>query len=146
VSIRIGHAKLIETFGQLRSCGAGRRECQVLWVSPWSDPETINSVVHPRHRSHGAGFELDSAWLTRFWNELAATKSGVRVQVHTHSGLAFHSGTDDRYPIVHTAGFLSLVIPNFALGPEGIAETYLAEIGSDGEWRSVPVTEYLEIV
>src|ERR1043166_4780982 len=118
-----------ETFSTLRQCGSGCWECQVLWIGPWSDVEQVTRVVHPQHRRHGLGFELSSEWLTTFWLELAANSEGVRPQVHTHPAEAFHSDTDNDYPIVHTEGFLSLVIPRFAMGLPSLEASYLAEIG-----------------
>jgi hypothetical protein len=55
----------------------------------------------------------------------------------THPGKAFHSRVDDEFPIIHKPGFLSLVIPNFGLGPVGFEDAYLAEIQPDGTWRQV---------
>lgn len=137
---------LARTFAYFRECGAGRRECQVLWVSPWSAPETITQVVHGQHRAHVGGFELNDTWLHQFWMKLAHTDSGIRVQVHTHPGEAFHSATDDAYPIVHSAGFLSLVIPNFAQGRVGFDDAHLTEIQRDGRWQEVPITSRLELI
>jgi hypothetical protein len=42
-----------------------------------------------------------------------------------------------------TLGFLSLVIPNFALGQIGFDEAYLTEIRHDGRWQEVPIAERL---
>lgn len=136
---------LDETFAHLRHCGAGVRECQALWVGPWSNLARIQRVVRPDHRAHAYGFDLDKAWLARFWFELAANNEGVRVQVHTHPGAAFHSATDDAYPIVQTAGFLSLVIPNFAMGPVGFGDAYLTEIQPDGRWAQVDIAAKIEV-
>jgi hypothetical protein len=143
---RVPPAVLRETFAVLRRCGAGCRECQALWVSPWSDPGVITAVVHPVHRARGDGFELDGEWLTTFWGELARTESGVRVQIHTHPGAAFHSPTDDEWPIIHTPGFLSLVIPDFAHGAVGFTGAYLTEIQPEGTWREVrDIADRLEV-
>lgn len=143
---RVPEAVLRDTFAELRRCGAGQRECQVLWAGPWAQPDTVTTLIHPLHRACGDGFELDGAWLTTFWQQLVAEGHGVRVQVHTHPGRAFHSPTDDAWPIVHTPGFLSLVIPRFARGTPGFAGTYLAELGSDGQWREVSPADRLEVV
>jgi hypothetical protein len=88
---------------------------------------------------------LDDTWLNEFWLELGATGMGIRVQVHTHPGAAFHSRTDDEFPIIHTPGFLSLVIPNFGLGPIGFHEAYLAEIQPGGHWRKVAIASRLAL-
>ena len=138
--------QLAETFHHFRCCGAGRRECQVLWVSPWAHPTIITRVVHTQHHAHGAGFAIESDWLNAFWLELAASGLGIRVQIHTHPGRAYHSPTDDAFPIIHTPGFLSLVIPDYALGPISLDAVYLAEITLTGQWRSVEPAAHLEIM
>lgn len=68
---------------------------------------------------------------------------GIRVQVHTHPEEAFHSETDDAFPIIHKPGFLSLVIPNFGLGPTGFENAYLTEIQPDGRWQEVAIPSRL---
>jgi hypothetical protein len=144
--LRVPLAVLRETFATLRQCGAGRRECQVLWTSPWSALAMVDRVVHPKHRVRGDGFELDSAWLTDFWQQLTRTACGVRVQIHTHPGRAFHSATDDAWPIIHSPGFLSLVIPRFAQDEIGFSGAHLTEIGDDGHWHEVRVVDRIEVI
>lgn len=137
------HTLLQRTFSRFRECGRGLRECQVLWLSSHSAPHVICEVVHPDHEANMAGFALKDAWLNAFWFRLAKDGLSVRIQVHTHPGEAFHSFTDDEYPLVHTAGFLSLVIPDFALGQIGFERAYLTEIQPDGSWREVAISERL---
>src|SRR5213592_1472027 len=137
---------LDQTFEFFRRCGGGRRECQVLWTSNWGSLQSIVEAVHPAHQAHVGGFVLDDTWITSFWLKLAASGRGIRVQVHTHPGAAFHSSTDDEYPIIHTPGFLSLVIPKFALGPVGFAGAYLTEMGADGQWHEVRVESRIKVV
>jgi hypothetical protein len=140
---RLERGLLEDTFRHFRECGRGRHECQALWLSAWSQPGILTKVVHPRHSAHLGGFVLDDDWLNEFWLELGTTNMGIRVQVHTHPGEAFHSHTDDEFPIVHTPGFLSLVIPNFGLGPVGFQEAFLTEIQPDGRWKEVPIASRL---
>ncbi|WP_284352654.1 hypothetical protein [Roseisolibacter agri] len=134
-----------ETFDILRRCGGNCRECAVLWVVSWDSPDTVTRVVHPTHRARAAEVEIDPAWLTGFFVELAQRGEGIRAQVHSHPGRAFHSATDDAWPAIHTPGFLSLVVPRFAQGPAGLIHTYLAQITSGGGWRSLPPADYLEV-
>jgi hypothetical protein len=140
---RLPRSILDQTFARFRGCGLGRRECQVLWVSSWDAPDAITKAIHPEHEAHVGGFVLDDRWLNDFWFQLAQENLGIRIQVHTHPDEAFHSATDDAFPIVHTIGFLSLVIPNFALGPIGFEDAFLTEIQEDGRWREVPIAERL---
>jgi hypothetical protein len=134
---------LEETFEHFRVCGRGHQECQALWLSSWDSPQDISRVVHPLHKAHLGGFVLDDQWLSDFWLELGNANMGIRVQVHTHPQGAFHSQTDDEFPIIHKPGFLSLVIPNFGLGPVGFDEAYLMEIQPDGQWREVAISSRL---
>lgn len=143
VVYRLRRDILDQTFAHFRDCGCGRRECQVLWLSPWDALDSITMVVHPKHKAHAGGFVLDDGWLNDFWFSLAKDNLGVRIQVHTHPGEAFHSPTDDDFPIIHTTGFLSLVIPNFALGPIGFKDAFLTEIQEGGRWREVAISERL---
>jgi hypothetical protein len=134
-----------ETFTTFRSCGAGQRECQLYWVSSWTDPFELTEVVHPQHTSGSHGLMLNDAWISTFWLKLAERNFGVRVQIHTHPQEAFHSATDDAFPLIHEAGFLSLVIPDFAFGRVGFERAYLTEIQSNGTWKQVPISERLLI-
>lgn len=136
---------LDETFAVLRQCGEGRRECQVFWTSSFSSPGTLSQVVHPRHSSSANHVKVEDSWITEFWKRLAAEQMSVRVQVHTHRTSAFHSPTDDKWPLVHVPGFLSLVLPRFAFGPAGFEGAFLAEIGSDGKWHRVAVGERIDL-
>ena len=146
VALHVPRLVLEETFRHFRVCGGGRAECQVLWVGPWNDPARVTGAVHPVHRAHGGGFELDDAWLTQLWRRLAANGEGIRAQVHTHPWEAFHSATDDAWPVIHLEGFLSLVIPDFAMGPVYLERSYLAELGPDGEFREADPFTRLAIV
>lgn len=143
---RLSRAILAWTFDKFRECGSGLHECQVLWIGLWEQPFTVSEPVHPCHRSHSHGFEIEGEWLNTFWLDLAAKRAGVRVQVHTHPGEAFHSATDDAFPMIHLPGFLSLVIPNFGLGPGSFEGAYLAELSESGQWKNVPIRSRIELI
>lgn len=143
--LRLRARLLAETFEHFRTCGQGRRECQVLWTGPWAQPDTITMAVHSAHRAHAGGFQVEDVWLNEFWVNLAARGHGVRVQVHTHPFEAFHSQTDDAYPIVQMPGFLSLVIPKFGLGSMSFDDAYLCEITATGGWRPVDIAARIAV-
>ncbi len=143
--LHLSRRMLEESFAIFRTCGANCRECQVYWVSSWENPTMLTHVVHPRHRSGMYGLAIDDRWIGSFWNELAQRDEGVRVQVHTHPFEAFHSETDDAFPLLFDAGFHSLVIPNFARGPVGFQDAYLAEIQPDGAWAEVAIPSRITV-
>ncbi|HYD23450.1 MAG TPA: hypothetical protein VEB68_01535 [Croceibacterium sp.] len=142
---RLPRRMLEQSFSIFRACGANRRECQVYWASSWTDPNCLTHLFHPRHSAGAYGLAINDQWLGEFWSELASRNLGVRVQVHTHPYEAFHSETDDAFPLLFDVGFLSLVIPNFAKGPVGFKDAYLAEIQADGSWAEVPAASRIVV-
>jgi proteasome lid subunit RPN8/RPN11 len=136
---------LEHTFEHLRNCGGGRRECVVYLTGPLDEPNIVDGLVHPLHTASSAGYDLDSDAIAQLWLELAHERRSIRVQVHTHPGSAYHSSRDDRLALIHTPGFLSLVVPNFALGPVGLTGSYLAERTESGDWVVVVPSERLEL-
>lgn len=50
-----------------------------------------------------------NVWLYRNKQQLIA-------QIHSHPNVAYHSETDDKFPIVTTIGGFSIVVPDFGFG------------------------------
>jgi hypothetical protein len=134
--IRVPGTLLQTTFEIVRRCGRGRRECQALWIAQLGELTTVVDVAHPDHRSHAGGFHVDNAWLTSLWIDLAKNRRSIIAQVHTHPERAFHSRTDDLFPIIHTPGFVSIVFPRFGFGELGLAGSFVTQIGTDGAWHA----------
>ena len=143
--LEINRTLLAATFDHFIACGRGRNECQVLWTGPWHSPARVTRVVHTRHFSHASGFDVDSTWLNELWLDLASAGCGIRAQVHTHPDRAFHSTIDDAFPIIHSVGFLSLVLPNFGTR-RSLEGAYLAELTDNGKWRDVNVRSHLQVL
>jgi len=125
---------LTATFEKFRSCGDGQRECVSYWCADTATPDVLARVVHPDHTASGGGYAVDDAWVMQFFVSLDQRQETVRVQIHTHPHWAGHSRIDDAYVLVPAAGFLSLVVPDFALGPVGLNATHLVEMTADGDW------------
>ncbi|MDP1912386.1 hypothetical protein [Brevundimonas sp.] len=106
----------------------------------------MTEVIHPQHSASPVGFQVDPDWLHNFWVRLADEGLGIRVQIHTHPGAAYHSATDDAFPIIHQPGFLSLVIPRFAMGLATFDEAFLARIDDQGVWNEVAISNHIEVV
>jgi hypothetical protein len=146
VPLKVGEGLLRETFTIVRECGNGRNECVVYWAGPQDCPALVDRVVYPDHIGGPGYYEIEQDWLNRIWFRLNAERVEIRVQVHTHARLAFHSKLDDDYPLMQTEGFLSLVIPDFGDGPVGIRGAYLAELHAGGVWRELDPSAQLEVV
>jgi hypothetical protein len=145
VKLTLHREVLGQSFEHLRSCGAGREECVVLWVGPNALDKYVDEVVVPRHTASAAHYDINPAWIGEFWLDLAARERTVRCQVHTHPGRAYHSSRDDELALVHTPGYLSLVLPRFATGDVALDGSFLAVRGDDGAWSALDPAEVIEV-
>ncbi len=106
----------------LRSAGAKGCEAFVLWAGR-ADGERFDvlATLVPRQTAHRAPSGLlvevgeDELFRINVW--LYENGMQLIAQLHAHPGEAYHSGTDDAYPIMAQAGGLSLVLPDFAVRP-----------------------------
>lgn len=130
-------SNIVETsFEVLRACGGGKCECAVYWTGP-SAEDLVDGIEHPVHRRSPFGYEVHDNWLTKFWKQLAVSRRSIKAQVHTHPREAFHSATDDRWPIISQAGFLSVVIPNFAAGMPTLNDAWIGRLQPNGGWQQL---------
>lgn len=123
---------------EFRTYGLGRRECVVYWLAMQSRPNDVVEVVHPDHAASAFGYTVDDAWLTRFSFDLADRGVTAVAQVHTHPGsFVAHSETDDEFVLVPSAGFVSIVVPDFARDfTRGRCGIHVLE--PSGRWRCDP--------
>jgi hypothetical protein len=112
---------LAETEGRLRKSGARGLELFVLWSGRVRDSEFLVRTAHvPRQTS----YQLESGLLVRVEGEalhqlntwLYEHEETLAIQVHAHPADAFHSETDDMYPIVTERGSISIVAAYFCRG------------------------------
>jgi hypothetical protein len=135
---------LHSTLQTLRRCGGSKDECVAYWSGPLSAGGVVDGVLHPRHRASPQHYEVEPSWLNETWLALAREGRTLRAQVHTHTHRAFHSSSDDRFPIVQSAGFLSLVLPDHGRRDD-LHGAYLCELTSQGTWRQRGVEDWLVV-
>lgn len=66
-------------------------------------------------------------------------------QIHSHPAEAYHSDTDDTYPIVATVGAFSIVIPNFASSPFLWETCAVFRLFENGRWTELSQEEINKI-
>ena len=127
---------------QLREAGSDGNERFILWSGTVSEERFLTRTMHsPKQTAYRLGSGLcvrvDADELHRLNVWLYENGERLGVQVHSHPTEAFHSDTDDAYPMVTTVGGLSLVVPDFAFygvrGP-GTALYRLCDAG----WKEIP--------
>ena len=133
------------TIRQLQECGRGRRECVVYWLSAVG-ANHVDEVAHPDHMGLPGYYEVDSKWFHRFWVDLDHRGRSVVAQVHTHAGRAFHSVTDDEGAIVQVPGFLSIVLPGFAMLDDCLKDGYIARLGLDGVFKPAELESAIRFI
>ncbi|MGY4898655.1 hypothetical protein ACWEEK_24110 [Micromonospora aurantiaca (nom. illeg.)] len=126
----------------VRRAGAEGYELFVLWTgSLGGDVFTIRTPHVPAQTSYrldnGLCVRVDGDELHRLNRWLYQTGEVLAVQVHTHPTHAYHSDTDNTYPIVTQLGGLSIVLPDFGIrgfADPGVATYRLAASG----WQRLP--------
>jgi hypothetical protein len=136
----------------IRRAGADGYELFVLWTGTAS--EGIFTVRTP-HVPAQTSYRLETGLCVRVGGDelhrlnmwLYEAGEVLAVQIHSHPTRAYHSDTDDAYPIVTQIGGLSIVLPDFGArgltGP-GVASYRLATSG----WRRLrdrPVAQLLKV-
>lgn len=107
-----------QTEDALRSAGAEGYEAFVLWSGRQEGRLFNVRTVHvPKQDSYrldsGLCVRVDGNELHRLNVWLYEASEILAIQVHAHPDEAYHSETDDTYPIVATLGGLSIVAAEF---------------------------------
>jgi hypothetical protein len=106
----------------LRRVGQEGYEGFALWTGRREGPvfrvlETIIPAQRGIRSEEGVCVRVDGDELFRLNVHLYERGYSLIAQLHSHPGAAYHSDTDDAFPIATTSGALSLVIPDFAVHP-----------------------------
>ena len=105
----------------LRAAGREGHEAFVLWTGVIDGDAFIVRNAHmPKQTGYrseeGVCVRVDGDELHRLNVWLYEHSELLGVQVHSHPTDAFHSETDDSYPIATTVGALSVVVPRYGRG------------------------------
>ena len=137
----IPNSVLSSTIKFLREVGASGFEGFVLWSGNRSDRRSFRfaTAVIPQQRAmiteSGLLVTVDGQELFEVNRTTHARGEILAAQVHSHPTDAYHSSTDDTYPLVTLIGALSIVIPNFATNaPADIEEWAWYRLSSKGKW------------
>jgi hypothetical protein len=133
-----------ETIGFLQSVGHHGYEGFVLWSGKLETPDTFrfSTVLIPEQRAMitASGLLVTVEGQALFKMNKTAYERGEILggQVHTHPTSAYHSSTDDHYPLVTLLGALSVVVPDFARNaPTDMATWAWYRLADCGLWEMV---------
>lgn len=143
---------LADTIRWLREAGAVEIEAFVVWTGRLTDVATfefaraILPAQVPRVTPFGVGVHVPGDSLHELNKRCYEREEILAGQVHTHPTDAFHSETDDHYPLVTLLGGLSVVIPDFASG--GLSNFYRWQwyrLVGTGRWVPVAADGLVEV-
>ena len=143
--ITVSEELLRETQIALREAGEEGFELFVLWSGEVDGSSGRVLAVHvPEQTSYktpnGLVVRVEGEALHRLNVWLFDNAHVLLTQVHAHPTDAFHSDTDDAFPIVTTLGGLSVVVPDFAQHDVFGAGTRAYRLTRAG-WLEIPEVE-----
>jgi hypothetical protein len=131
---------LEDTIGFLRDVGANGHEGFVLWGGELetADVFRFRAALFPEQYAmrtdHGLLVVVPGEALFKANKDAYQRGFILGGQVHTHPQSAYHSMTDDHYPLVTLLGALSMVLPDFAKNAPDDREVWawyrLADVGT----------------
>ena len=149
---RIEASAIRETVEAIRSAGQDGYESFVLWSGTRDDDTFTVAQVHiPEQTSYkldtGLCVRIDGSELHRLNVWLYEAQQVIGVQVHSHPTDAYHSETDDTYPIATLEGSLSIVLPFFGRDGWESSDIAVYRIEQD-EWVELTgaLSDLIEVV
>ena len=149
---RISGDILDGTLDVLLRAGRDGHEAFVVWGGTVDgDTVTFEAAMVPDQTPHrtpqGLLVTVDGASLHKVNQTMYSAGLTLAGQVHSHPTDAFHSDTDDCYPLVTLRGALSLVIPDFArAGRAGIRDWAWYRLLDTGAWGELTRDDKVELL
>jgi hypothetical protein len=131
-----------ETLDALRRFGAV--ENIVYWAGLEEDDHArIVRLIEPEAHRTRRYVRVDGEEVARIVNEIYERGEVLIVQLHTHPAAEDHSETDDCGTVSKRNGFISLVVPFFALLSKPNAPLWFGYELQDGAWFEFDLTKRL---
>jgi proteasome lid subunit RPN8/RPN11 len=113
--------EIASVYAHLREVGKRGFEGVALWTGNYLSEDTfeIKNTIIPNQKTYnregGLLYIVGEEELHRINLWLYENKQTLISQIHSHPGEAYHSSTDDSFPIIARMGALSIVVPEFGL-------------------------------
>ena len=120
---------------------AGFEKDNVFWIT-----QTIIPKQTAYSLEFGLLYAVDADELHRINVWLYENNLSIIAQIHSHPNEAYHSETDDAYPIVATKGGISIVVPRFAVDPIDIKNWAVYRLSSKNSWVELSYPETKKII
>lgn len=150
-SVHVPHDLALEAHGHLRKAGEYGLEGMALWAGlrdgvVFRVTHTIIPKQHGVRSAAGVSVSIGPDELHRLNVWLFENQLTLVAQLHSHPTDAYHSDTDDAFPIATTAGSLSLVIPDFARRSFALPECAVYRLSAAGIWEGLSTSDVLSLI
>jgi len=145
-TIRIPRDKIAEAYKLMRFAGSKSVEGMALFAGKQKGNtfEILETII-PRQNSYrlesGLMYAVDADELHRINVWLFNNGFRIIAQIHSHPNEAYHSETDNQYPIVATIGGISIVVPRFASDPIDIDNWAVYRLSPQNLWEKQSAIE-----
>ncbi len=131
--------KIADAYKLMRYAGSKGVEGMALFAGKQKgNTFQIFETIIPKQNSYrlesGLMYAVDAEELHRINEWLYNNDYRIFAQIHSHPQEAYHSETDNQYPIVATVGGISIVVPRFASDSISINYWAVYRLSSDNIW------------
>jgi hypothetical protein len=141
------------TVQALHDAGRAGNEAFAVWPGVVEDEATVRFTrcvipeQTPQRTPHGLLVTVGGAALNEINRDCYKRGELMAGQVHTHPTEAYHSDTDDHFPLVTLLGALSIVIPDFACGgTDAMRRWAFYRLTGRSLWQELTRRDKVEIV
>lgn len=154
-TINIPIGCVAEVYEHLRKVGIKKFEGVALWAGRATSEtsfDVITTIIPKQtayNHEHGLLYTVDGEELYQINVWLYKNKLTLISQIHSHPGAAYHSDTDDAFPIVAVNGGVSIVIPDFGFGDISVSDWAVYRLIPGNGWveqSDKQVNELIKIV
>jgi hypothetical protein len=148
--VRVRRSAIEEANSALRYAGHFGNEGFSLWAGRHDESVfTVETNIVPLQQGHDSGggvwVQVGADELHRINVWLFENRLMLIAQLHSHPQEAFHSKTDDTFPIATTKGCFSIVVPNFARQEFSFENCAVYRLQSDNRWTNLTKLEVLRL-
>ena len=131
----------------------GRQGCEgfAVWAGTLNSPDfEVTHTIIPQQKAIRSRdgicvvVEPDGLHQLNVW--LYENGCTLLAQIHSHPGEAYHSGTDDDFPVVTIVGGLSLVVPDFAIRPFSLDTTAVYRLSPTATWEELTISQVRNLI
>ena len=138
-------------YRHLRAAGAQEVEGVALWAgTAQGSVFHVKATIIPEQNAYkledGLLYSVEGDELHRINVWLYKNELQLIAQLHSHPGQAYHSETDDAYPIIAVLGGISIVIPDFAARSFDLEDWAVYRLSDGNGWVGLDINDVKNLI